>query len=42
MSSSSNKLAAWLALVSVVCFLVLIGLQAFEMVHYGADPSVWP
>ncbi len=40
--SLSSKLAAWLALVSVVCFLVLIGLQAFELVHYGAEPSVWP
>ena len=40
--SLSSKVTAWLALVSVVCFLILIGLQAFELVHYGADPSVWP
>jgi len=40
--SLSSKVTAWLALGSVVCFLILIGLQAFELVHYGADPSVWP
>ncbi len=40
--SLSSKLAAWLALISAICFLVLIGLQAAELSHYAGDPSVWP
>jgi hypothetical protein len=40
--SLSSKLAAWLALLSALCFLALIGLQAMELSHYAADPSIWP
>lgn len=38
----SSKFAAWLAIVAAVCFLVLIGLQTAELLHYSAEPSVWP
>lgn len=38
----SSKVASWLAIVAVICFLVLIGLQITEMMGYGADPSAWP
>ena len=32
----------WLALVSAICFLVLIVLQLLEMSYYGNSPSLWP
>jgi hypothetical protein len=38
----SSKMMSILVLVSVVCFAVLIGLQFWELSHYGAAPSVWP
>lgn len=38
----STKIASWLAIVAVVCFLILIVLQIAELSYYKADPSVWP
>jgi len=40
--SLSSKSIAWVAIVAVLFFVVLIGLQAAELIHYSADPSVWP
>ena len=40
--SLSSKAVSWVALVATVCFLVLVGLQAAELLHYSAEPSVWP
>ncbi len=31
-----------LALLTVILFLCLIGLQVVEWLHYQADPSLWP
>lgn len=38
----SSKVMSILALVTVICFLALLGLQIAEILHYGAEPSVWP
>lgn len=38
----SSKVASWLAVIAVVCFLVLIGLQIAELMNYGGAPSAWP
>jgi hypothetical protein len=38
----STKIAGWLAMVTTVCFLVLIVFQVLELVSYRAAPSVWP
>ena len=40
-SKSANVMGA-LALVAVLLFIALIGLQVAEMLYYRADPSVWP
>ncbi|MFH0879511.1 MAG: hypothetical protein V2A34_07330 [Lentisphaerota bacterium] len=37
----SSKILGILAIVTTVCFLVLIGLQAGEMMSYSSDPSLW-
>lgn len=39
---SSTKLLGVLAIVAAACFAAIVALQAVEMLHYGADPSVWP
>lgn len=41
-SSKSSSIMGLLALVAVLLFLTLIGLQVAEMLHYRADPSIWP
>ena len=38
----SSKVMSILALVTVICFLVLMGLQITEILFYSAEPSVWP
>ncbi len=38
----SSKTLGILTLIAVICFLILIGLQVAELLHYQADPSVWP
>ncbi len=38
----SSKLASVLALIATLCFVATIVLQALELSHYGAPPSVWP
>ena len=37
----SSKIAAGFALVSVLFFVALIGLQVAEIMTYSAEPSVW-
>ena len=37
----SSRIAALLALVVVLFFVVLIGLQTAEILSYSGDPSVW-
>ena len=39
---SSSDIFGLLALIAVICFLGVIGLQVAELMHYRADPSVWP
>lgn len=41
-SSSSANIFGILALVAVLLFLALIGLQVMEFLYYRADPSLWP
>ncbi len=41
-SKSGSTLMGALALVAVLLFLALIGLQVAEMLYYRADPSIWP
>ena len=38
----SSKILGILAIVATVCFLVLVGLQTVELMHYSGDPSIWP
>lgn len=42
MSSSSSNWMGALALVAVLLFLGLIGLQVAEWLYYSSDPTVWP
>ena len=42
MSSSSSTWLGAVALVAVLLFVALIGLQVVELLHYRADPSLWP
>jgi hypothetical protein len=35
-------LYGWLALVAVICFAALVGLQVAEMMYYQSPPTVWP
>ena len=37
----STKIAGVLALVSVLLFVTLVGLQVAEWLSYSAEPSVW-
>lgn len=39
---SFSKIAAVLAILASVCFVALLTLQALEMRHYSAPPSLWP
>ena len=39
---SSFKIYSVMALIAVICYITLIGLQITEWAHYGADLSVWP
>jgi len=41
-SSKSGAIMGALALVAVLLFIGLIGLQVAELLHYRADPSIWP
>ncbi len=41
-SSKSAGIMGLLALIAVLLFIALIGLQIAEMLYYRADPSVWP
>lgn len=41
-SSKSGTIMGVLALVTVLIFITLVGLQVAEMLYYKADPSVWP
>ncbi len=41
-STEPTPLMGALALVAVILFLALIGLQVIELLHYRADPSIWP
>ena len=38
----SSKVLAILAAVAAICFLLLVGLQVWELKGYSAEPSVWP
>lgn len=38
----SSKVLSILVVVALICFAALVTLQVIELVHYGADPSVWP
>lgn len=38
----SSKVISILAIAATVCFLLLIGLQIWEINGYSAEPSVWP
>ncbi len=42
MSSSSSTWLSAVALVAVLLFVALISLQLLELMHYRADPSLWP
>lgn len=42
MSSSSSNICGILALVAVLLFLALIGLQVMEFLYYRSAPSLWP
>ena len=41
-SSKSDNIMGLLALFAVLIFIALIGLQVTEMLHYRADPPIWP
>lgn len=38
---SSNVMAV-LSGIALICFLVLVGLQVAELMHYSTVPSIWP
>lgn len=38
----SSKLLTILTLVACVCMIGVLVLQSLELVHYGAEPSLWP
>lgn len=38
----SSKIAGFLALVAALCFIALVALQAMEIMHYSAEPTLWP
>lgn len=40
--SSSDSLFGVLALLAVLCFAALVGLQVMEWLYYSAEPSIWP
>lgn len=42
MSSSSSNVCGILALLAVLLFLALIGLQVMEWLYYRSPPSLWP
>ncbi len=41
-ASGQLKLFGWLAILAAVLFASLVTLQVIELMHYSADPTVWP
>ena len=37
----STKTAGWIALITVLLFATLVGLQVAEWLSYSGEPSVW-